>query len=190
MNVTPVHASPQFMTSVYMPLSRGRCFVEDADSHLRGLGPRRPVGDGQEAFGGRFTGGSSDCFAPPIPLKAAGTPRRLPHEPGDPSMSKRVLLPSLLGAAVIGAVTTEGLAMASTATEPTVKKESVHYVAPEGSRAGSLTFTAKVHDDSGVRGLKVLVCQHRARSGQGGDARRHAPRAAALPAAPLAVSAR
>ncbi|MEV7105461.1 hypothetical protein [Streptomyces atroolivaceus] len=65
------------MTSVYMPLSRGRCFVEDADSHLRGLGPRRPVGDGQETFGGRFTGGSSDFFAPPIPLKAAGTPRRL-----------------------------------------------------------------------------------------------------------------
>ncbi|MFC4978749.1 DUF5707 domain-containing protein [Streptomyces atroolivaceus] len=63
-------------------------------------------------------------------------------------------------------------------------------VAPEGSRAGSLTFTAEVHDDSGVRGLKVLVRQHRARSGQGGDARRHAPRAAALPAAPLAVSAR
>lgn len=72
-------------------------------------------------------------------------------------MTKRVLLSSLLGIAVIGAVTAGGLAMASTGTEPTVKKESVHYVAPTGGRAGSLTFTAEAHDDSGVRGLKVLA---------------------------------
>ncbi|CAM5566229.1 hypothetical protein SATRM34S_04844 [Streptomyces atroolivaceus] len=51
-------------------------------------------------------------------------------------MSKRVLLPSLLGAAVIGAVTTEGLAMASTATEPTVKKESVQTSLPRAAVPG------------------------------------------------------
>lgn len=72
-------------------------------------------------------------------------------------MSKRLLLPSLIGVAVIGAVTAGGLAMASPSTKPTVRSDSPRYVAPTGSRAGSLTFSAEVHDDSGVRGLKVLV---------------------------------
>ncbi|MEI7033612.1 DUF5707 domain-containing protein [Streptomyces pratensis] len=72
-------------------------------------------------------------------------------------MSKRVLLPSLIGVAVVGAVTAGGLAMASPATEPTVKNVQTRYAAPASSRAGSLTFSAEVHDDSGVRGLKVLV---------------------------------
>jgi hypothetical protein len=72
-------------------------------------------------------------------------------------MSKHVLIPSLIGVAVIGAVTAGGLAMASTAAEPTLENNSVRYVAPTGSSTGSLTFTADVRDDSGVRGLKVIA---------------------------------
>ncbi|MDG9708947.1 DUF5707 domain-containing protein [Streptomyces sp. DH10] len=72
-------------------------------------------------------------------------------------MSKRVLIPSLVGVVVIGGVTAGGLAMASTAAEPTLEKNSVRYVAPAGSSTGSLTFTADVRDDSGVRGLKVIA---------------------------------
>jgi hypothetical protein len=72
-------------------------------------------------------------------------------------MSKRVLTPSLLGVAVIGGVTAGGLAMASTATQPALEKSAARYIAPAGSRTGSLTFTTDVRDDSGVRGLKVLA---------------------------------
>ncbi|GAA3500449.1 hypothetical protein GCM10019016_075550 [Streptomyces prasinosporus] len=72
-------------------------------------------------------------------------------------MSKRVLVPSLLGTAVIGAVAAGGLATASTTTGPSLRNGSAHYTAPSGGDAGSLTFTAEVSDDSGVRGLKVVA---------------------------------
>ena len=72
-------------------------------------------------------------------------------------MSKRVLLSSLIGVAAISAATLSGLAVASPSTKPTVKSDAPRYVAPTASRAGSLTFSAEVHDDSGVRGLEVLV---------------------------------
>jgi hypothetical protein len=72
-------------------------------------------------------------------------------------MSKRVLVSSLIGIAVIGGVTAGGLAIASASTEPTVENPSARYVAPSGTTAGSLTFTADVSDDSGVRGLKVIA---------------------------------
>lgn len=92
--------------------------------------------------------------------------------------------------AVIGAVTAGGLAMASPATKPTVKVDSPHYVAPTGSHAGSLTFSAEVHDASGVRGLKVLVWPAMPSSIR--PRRRcatwRAPRAAALLTEPLAAS--
>ncbi|MEV6613263.1 DUF5707 domain-containing protein [Streptomyces sp. NPDC051051] len=71
-------------------------------------------------------------------------------------MSKRVVVSSLIGVAVLGAVAAGGPAMASTATEPALEGGSARYLAPSGSSAGSLTFTADVRDDSGVRGLEVL----------------------------------
>ncbi|MER7485076.1 DUF5707 domain-containing protein [Streptomyces sp. NPDC126497] len=72
-------------------------------------------------------------------------------------MSKRVLVSSLVGVAVLGGVAAGGLAMASTATEPTLKNASARYTAPSGGSAGSLVFTADVRDDSGIRGLKVVA---------------------------------
>ncbi|MFE7647361.1 DUF5707 domain-containing protein [Streptomyces phaeoluteigriseus] len=72
-------------------------------------------------------------------------------------MSKRVVVSSLIGVAVLGAVAAGGLAMASSATEPTLENGSARYVAPSDGSAGSLSFTADVRDDSGVRGLKVVA---------------------------------
>ncbi|WP_189858464.1 DUF5707 domain-containing protein [Streptomyces poonensis] len=72
-------------------------------------------------------------------------------------MSKRVLVPSLIGAAVLGGVAAGSFAMASTATEPALENGSARYVAPSGGSTGTFTFTADVSDDSGIRGLKALV---------------------------------
>ncbi|MGB8942165.1 MAG: DUF5707 domain-containing protein [Streptomyces sp.] len=73
-------------------------------------------------------------------------------------MSQRVVISSLVGVAVIGAVTAGGLAMASSPSEPTLENGSARYSAPSADGgAGSLTFTADVSDDSGVRGVKVLA---------------------------------
>ncbi|WP_149829149.1 DUF5707 domain-containing protein [Streptomyces tailanensis] len=74
-------------------------------------------------------------------------------------MSKRIVVSSLAGVLALGGITAGGLAVASatTKTETTVENTSVRYVAPSGSGAGSLTFTADVSDDSGVKGSKVLV---------------------------------
>ncbi|MEU2895126.1 DUF5707 domain-containing protein [Streptomyces sp. NPDC001273] len=72
-------------------------------------------------------------------------------------MPKHILVSSLIAAVVVGGVAAGGLAAASPATEPTVTNTSVRYVAPSGTAAGSLRFTADVSDDSGVRGLKVIA---------------------------------
>ncbi|MDQ0776100.1 hypothetical protein QF026_004566 [Streptomyces aurantiacus] len=75
-------------------------------------------------------------------------------------MSKRILVPSLIGLVVVGGgvgIAVGGFAMASTSSEPALKNSSARYVAPSGSGAGSLTFTADVSDDSGVRDLKVIA---------------------------------
>lgn len=72
-------------------------------------------------------------------------------------MSKRVLVPSLIGAIAIGAVAAGGLAMASTGSKPVLEDGSVRYTAPAGTTEGAFTFTAKVSDDSGIQGLKVLA---------------------------------
>ncbi|MEU9184736.1 DUF5707 domain-containing protein [Streptomyces sp. NPDC048484] len=75
-------------------------------------------------------------------------------------MSKRILVSSLIGVGVIGVVAVGGFAMASTSSpdsKTTVKDSSTRYVGPTGARAGSLTFTTDVSDDSGIRGLKVLA---------------------------------
>lgn len=72
-------------------------------------------------------------------------------------MSKRVVVSSLIGVAVLGGVAAGGLATASAASKPTVEHASARYVAPSNGAAGGLTFTADVSDDSGVRDLKVLA---------------------------------
>ncbi|NEB00681.1 DUF5707 domain-containing protein [Streptomyces sp. SID13726] len=72
-------------------------------------------------------------------------------------MSKRIVLSSLVAVAAVGGITAGGLAVASAATEPTVEHASARYTAPTGDRDGSLSFTADVSDDSGVRDLKVLA---------------------------------
>ncbi|MER6621006.1 DUF5707 domain-containing protein [Streptomyces sp. NPDC000931] len=72
-------------------------------------------------------------------------------------MSKRVLVPSVLGAVVLGAVATGGYATASTVTEPTVENGSADYVAPSRQGAGKLSYTADVSDDSGVREVRVIA---------------------------------
>ncbi|WP_409062737.1 DUF5707 domain-containing protein [Streptomyces sp. SYP-A7185] len=81
-------------------------------------------------------------------------------------MSRRVLVPSLIGVTVLGAVAAGGIAMASSSNsspssnpaEPSLKNGSARYTAPAaGGGTGSLTFTADVSDDSGVKNLKVLA---------------------------------
>ncbi|WP_073946418.1 DUF5707 domain-containing protein [Streptomyces kebangsaanensis] len=72
-------------------------------------------------------------------------------------MSKRVLVPSVIGVVALGAIVAGGFAMASTATEVTVANGSARYVAPSPRGAGKLTYTADVSDDSGVRSLNVIA---------------------------------
>lgn len=72
-------------------------------------------------------------------------------------MSKRALMSSLVGVLAFGGVVAGGFAIASAATAPTVVNGSARYVAPSDGKAGSLTFTADVRDDSGVRDLKVVA---------------------------------
>ncbi|MEU9088703.1 DUF5707 domain-containing protein [Streptomyces sp. NPDC048428] len=73
-------------------------------------------------------------------------------------MSKRALVPSLIGAVAIGSVAVGSFAMADTVDrKPVLKDGSVRYTAPTDTVAGTFTFTAKVSDDSGIRGLKVIA---------------------------------
>ncbi|MFI2507189.1 DUF5707 domain-containing protein [Streptomyces sp. NPDC018972] len=72
-------------------------------------------------------------------------------------MSKRVLVPSVIGVVALGALAAGGYAMASTATEPTVKNGTAGYTAPSQQGEGELTYTADVSDDSGVREVRVIA---------------------------------
>ncbi|KAB2593755.1 DUF5707 domain-containing protein [Streptomyces arboris] len=76
-------------------------------------------------------------------------------------MSQRVVtLSALAGAALLagaGAYAFAGESGNTGSTGPEVAKASVAYVAPTADKDGSLTFTARVSDDSGVRNLKVLA---------------------------------
>lgn len=72
-------------------------------------------------------------------------------------MSKRVVIPSVIGAAALGSVALGGYAMASTDTRPSVENGTVVYIAPSGKQAGKFSFTADVSDDSGIRGLRVIA---------------------------------
>ncbi|MFD7286136.1 DUF5707 domain-containing protein [Streptomyces sp. NPDC059863] len=72
-------------------------------------------------------------------------------------MSKRIIVPSLIGAVALGGIAIGGIASASPSVKPTVENGAARYVAPTAGAAGSVTFTAKVTDDSGIRSLKVLA---------------------------------
>ncbi|WP_030864770.1 DUF5707 domain-containing protein [Streptomyces sp. NRRL S-37] len=72
-------------------------------------------------------------------------------------MSKRVLVPSVIGLVTLGAFAAGGYAMASTDTEPTVENGSAGYTAPSRTSEGKLSFTADVGDDSGVREVRVVA---------------------------------
>lgn len=72
-------------------------------------------------------------------------------------MSKRIIVSSIVGVVALGGIAA-GIAVASTQSgKLTVENASTRYVSPTDAKAGSLTFTADVSDDSGVRGLKVLA---------------------------------
>ncbi|WP_405536210.1 DUF5707 domain-containing protein [Streptomyces sp. NBC_00075] len=75
------------------------------------------------------------------------------------SSSKHMLFSSLLGVALVGGIAAGGLAMASASapTEPTLENGSARFTAPSDGKAGALTFTADVSDDSGVKGVKVIA---------------------------------
>ncbi|WP_406090942.1 DUF5707 domain-containing protein [Streptomyces sp. NBC_01013] len=72
-------------------------------------------------------------------------------------MSKRILVPSVIGAIALGALAAGGYAVASAPAGPSVEHGSARYAAPSPRTAGALTYTADVTDDSGVRSLKVLA---------------------------------
>ncbi|MFJ7061232.1 DUF5707 domain-containing protein [Streptomyces griseobrunneus] len=73
-------------------------------------------------------------------------------------MSKRVVaISALAGVALLGGAGAYAFAGESGSDGPEVTKGSVAYVAPSQGKDGSLTFTARVSDDSGVRNLKVLA---------------------------------
>ncbi|MFD5971763.1 DUF5707 domain-containing protein [Streptomyces bacillaris] len=73
-------------------------------------------------------------------------------------MSKRVVTVSALaGAALLVGAGAYAFAGETGSTGPEVTQASVAYAAPASGKDGSLTFTARVTDASGVRGLKVLA---------------------------------
>ncbi len=72
-------------------------------------------------------------------------------------MQKHIVVSSLIGAVVVGGVAAGGFAVARPATEPAVRNASVRHVAPSAAAPGSITFTADVSDDSGVRDVRVLA---------------------------------
>ncbi|MFJ2209923.1 DUF5707 domain-containing protein [Streptomyces microflavus] len=73
-------------------------------------------------------------------------------------MSKRVVtISALAGVALLGGAGAYAFAGEAGSDGPAVAKGSVAYVAPGQGKDGSLSFTARVSDDSGVRNLKVLA---------------------------------
>jgi uncharacterized protein DUF5707 len=72
-------------------------------------------------------------------------------------MSKRIVVPSVIGAVAVGGIAVGGVAAATSDAELTLENSSARYTAPTSDREGSLTFTTEVTDGSGVRSLKVLA---------------------------------
>ncbi|MFJ2817360.1 DUF5707 domain-containing protein [Streptomyces sp. NPDC087294] len=72
-------------------------------------------------------------------------------------MSKRVLVSSLVGVAVVGGVVVGGLSSAFAATELTVDNAVARFSPASGGEPAAFTFTADVRDDSGVKSLNVVA---------------------------------
>ncbi|MFJ9427306.1 DUF5707 domain-containing protein [Streptomyces sp. NPDC101249] len=72
-------------------------------------------------------------------------------------MSKRVLITSLVGVAVVGSVAGGMAVSASAATELAVEGAVARYTPASGGKAPSLTFTADVRGSSGVKSLNVVA---------------------------------
>lgn len=74
-------------------------------------------------------------------------------------MSKRIVVSSLVGAVALAAGTIVFVTSADAAApaKPTLSKAAARYVASTTGGGATLTFTATVADNSGVKGLKALV---------------------------------
>ncbi|WP_435599953.1 DUF5707 domain-containing protein [Streptomyces sp. C10-9-1] len=72
-------------------------------------------------------------------------------------MSRRIIVSSLAGATVLGAAGAYAFAAQASESGPALRDATANYAAPAEGRDGSLTFTARVSDDSGVRDVKVLA---------------------------------
>ncbi|MFF7329823.1 DUF5707 domain-containing protein [Streptomyces sp. NPDC090306] len=73
-------------------------------------------------------------------------------------MSRRIALSVAAGVVVLAGAGTAALAYGGEQTStPTLSHSTARYVAPQGTRDGSFTFTADVEATSGVASLKVLA---------------------------------
>ncbi|MFF7048054.1 DUF5707 domain-containing protein [Streptomyces griseorubiginosus] len=71
-------------------------------------------------------------------------------------MSRRVVLSVIAGGLVLGGVGAFTLAQAQN-QPPALTHSTAHYIAPDGPRNGSLTFTTDVTASSGLKSVKVLA---------------------------------
>ncbi|WP_326660135.1 DUF5707 domain-containing protein [Streptomyces canus] len=71
-------------------------------------------------------------------------------------MSRRVVLSVAAGVVVLGGAGAFALAYAGEQS-PSVAHSAARYVAPNGDRSGSLTFTTDVTVSSGIKDVKVLA---------------------------------
>ncbi|MEU5792469.1 DUF5707 domain-containing protein [Streptomyces sp. NPDC047813] len=74
-------------------------------------------------------------------------------------MSKRLVVSSLagIGAVAAGTITFAASADAAAPARPTISKAVARYATSSAGGGASLTFTATVADNSGVKSLKVLA---------------------------------
>ncbi|WP_333737188.1 DUF5707 domain-containing protein [Streptomyces sp. IBSBF 2806] len=71
-------------------------------------------------------------------------------------MSRRIALSAAAGVVVLGGAGAFALAHAGEQS-PTLAHSTARYAAPDGDRAGSLTFVTDVTASSGVKSVKVLA---------------------------------
>ncbi|MBN0046070.1 hypothetical protein JS756_18570 [Streptomyces actuosus] len=72
-------------------------------------------------------------------------------------MSRRIIVSSLAGATVLGAAGAYAFVARASESGPALRGATAVYEAPDAGRDGSLAFTARASDDSGVRSVKVLA---------------------------------
>ncbi|MEV0180019.1 DUF5707 domain-containing protein [Streptomyces sp. NPDC050625] len=72
-------------------------------------------------------------------------------------MSRRIIVSGLAAVAVLGAAGAYAFVAQASEDGPAVKDSSAEYVAPATGHDGSISFTTRVTDDSGVRSVKVLA---------------------------------